>query len=179
MNLKGTHTEKNLIKAMEGEALACAKYQIYASLLGNTSKDLEMKVNHIAHNEKEHFKVWAKLLLGDTYYKDNENLMQAIEGELYESENMYPEFARIAREEGFDEIADTFENVSKIEGSHAWMFSDFLDRIMLNNRDQRPGSGFVCLNCGYIHLHDEAPEECPVCHHPKQYFSREEHKDLY
>ena len=172
MDIKGTYTEKNLKKAMQGEALAYVKYQIYASLLGQTSKDIENKINHIAHNEKEHFKVWAKLLLGDNYYNDEKNLIDAIYGEVKECESLYPEFARVAREEGFEEIAEKFEQVSKIECSHSWIFEDIFDQIINKVDDDSKTNGFICLNCGYIHKGDVPPEECPVCNHPKQYFKQ-------
>lgn len=174
MNLKGSHTEKNLKKAMQGEALAYVKYQIYASLIGSVSKDWENQINHIAHNEKEHFKIWAKLLLGDKYYNNQENLLDALFGELDECNEMYPEFARIAREEGFDEIADKFEQIGKIECSHSWLFEGFLQD--LNNdehyKSQEKNNNFICLNCGYIHQGNDIPMECPICNHPKQYFKK-------
>jgi len=170
MNLKGTHTEENLQQAMMGEALAYIRYQIYASLISKVSKDLAVKIEEIAHNEKEHFKVWAKLLYGEEYYNNESNLISAIVGEVEECENLYPNFARIAREEGFDEIAEKFDMVSTIECHHSWQFEDFLDYINNNKMDGTNQNGFICLNCGYIHKEDTAPDECPVCAHPKEYF---------
>lgn len=173
MNLRGSHTEENLKKAIQGEALACVKYQIYASLLGKTSKDIEEKINHISHNEKEHLKVWKKILLSDEYYDDEANLLDAISGEETECFSMYPEFARIAREEGFDEIADKFEMVAKIECDHSWQFRKFKDMVHnLDTTEYGFEKGFVCLNCGYIHNSVEAPDVCPVCDHPKNYFKK-------
>ena len=172
MNLKGTHTETNLKRALQGEALAYAKYQVYASLIGEISKDLEEKINHIAHNEKEHFKIWRKLLLEKGYYNNEENLLDAIIGEVTECEEMYPEFARIAREEGFDEIAEKFDQVANIECHHSWLFEDFLDCITKEKYNKENEKGFICLNCGYIHNKEVAPEVCPVCDHPKKYFIR-------
>ncbi len=170
--LKGTYTEENLKKAMQGEALAFIKYQIYASLLGNISKDLEEKINHIAHNEKEHFKVWAKLLYGEEYYDDKKNLLDAIMGENYECEDMYVEFARIAREEGFQDIANKFDQVAKIECNHSCLFKDFLKFVEESVDKKENEKGFICLNCGYIHNEKSIPDECPVCNHPKKYFVR-------
>lgn len=169
MKLFGTHTQENLQKAMQGEALAYIRYQIYASLIGKTSKTLEAEINDIAKNEKEHYKVWAKLLFGDSYYDDEENLLSAIVGEVEECENMYPEFARVAREEGFEEIAEKFEMVSKIECNHSWRFEDFLEEL---NEEKTNPNGFICLNCGYIHDEENAPEVCPVCNHPIEYFEK-------
>lgn len=170
MNLKGTHTEGNLKKAMQGEALAYIKYQIYASLIGEISKDMEEKINHIAHNEKEHFKIWKKFLLEQDYYDNVKNLIDAMTGEIKECEEMYPEFARIAREEGFNDIAEKFEQVGAIECHHSWLFDAFLDRIS-NKKSEGKDKGFICLNCGYIHRKKVAPDVCPVCDHPKKYFT--------
>lgn len=169
MRLFGSHTQENLQKAMQGEALAYIRYQIYASLIGKTSKTLEEEINHIAHNEKEHYKIWAKALFGDSYYDNEENILSAIVGEVEECENMYPEFARVAREEGFDDIAEKFEMVSKIECNHSWQFEDFLEELKSDNKNP---NGFVCLNCGYIHDEEEPPTECPVCNHPIEYFEK-------
>lgn len=173
MKLYGSHTEKNLKKALQGEALACVKYQIYASLLGNTSKEIENEINLIAHNEKEHFKVWKKILSSDEYYDDIINLLDAIEGEEAECHEMYPEFARVAREEGFDKIANKFEMIANIECNHSWQFRKIIDEIKgLDTSEYRFENGFVCLNCGYFHIGDFAPDECPVCEHPKNYFKK-------
>ena len=106
MNIKNTETEKNLIKSLKGEALAHMKYTIYAKLLGKSSKSIEKQIEEIAHNEKEHWKVYAKLLLEEDYYDDDRNLVDAIMGEHLECLSLYPEYARIAREEGFDAVPD-------------------------------------------------------------------------
>lgn len=172
MNLHGSYTEENLKKAIQGEALACVKYQIYASLLGNTSKEIEDKINHISHNEKEHFKVWKKILSSDEYYDDIINLLDAIEGEQTECHEMYPEFARVAREEGFVDIANKFEMVANIECDHSQQFREFINEIKGLDVKKESKNGFVCLNCGYFHTGDSALEECPVCNHPKNYFKK-------
>lgn len=166
MNLKNTQTEKNLIAALQGEALAHMKYMIYASLIGKESKIHEKLINEIAHNEKEHWKVYAKLLLQDEYYNNNRNLADAIMGEHNECSSMYPEFARIAREEGFDEIADKFEAISKIECHHEKEF----DIILKESQKEDFTSFWKCSNCGYIHNGAKPPEKCPICDHPKNYF---------
>lgn len=169
-NLKGTLTEQNLKKAMQGEALAYTKYQIYASLIGKESKNIENKINHIAHNEKEHFKIWAKLLLEDQYYKNEMNLLDAIIGETHECKDMYPEFAKVAREEGFEDIAKKFDQISLIECNHSLKFEEFLD-LVENEKSIERKNKFICLNCGYIHNGEDVPKECPVCYHPKEYFT--------
>lgn len=168
--LKGSHTETNLKKAILGEALAYIKYQIYASIIGETSKDIEEKINHIAHNEKEHFKIWKKLLLGKGYYDEEENLLDAMMGEITECKEMYPEFSRIAREEGFNEIADKFEQIAKIECHHSQLFEEFFNIIHEKQYEKTDKKGFICLNCGYIHEEKTAPNVCPVCDHPQKYF---------
>lgn len=166
MNLKNTQTEKNLIKALKGEASAYIKYLIYASLLGNKSKFIESQINEIAHNEKEHWKVYAKLLLEDDYYNNEKNLIDAILGEEQECESLYPEFARIAREEGFEEVAEKFEEIAKIECNHRNHFDLILKSLNKDNNN------FIwkCSNCGYIHKGSEVPDKCPVCNHPQNYF---------
>lgn len=173
IELQGTYTEENLKKAMQGEANAYILYQIYAKLIGNESKDLENKINLISHNEKEHFKIWAKLLLEDDYSNNDLNLVKAIRGEVEECQNLYPEFARVAREEGFEDIAEKFEQVSRIECSHSWDFKQIRNQIndYPANYEQK---GFKCLNCGYIHNGENAPDVCPVCDHPKSYFKKME-----
>lgn len=157
---------------MIGEAFAYIRYQIYAKKISATSKDLEEKINHIANNEKEHFKIWAKYFYGKDYDSDKFNLLTAISGEMAEAQSLYPEYARIAREEGFNDIADKFEMIAKIEENHSWKFEDFLDFIENGNQDGEQKSGFICLNCGYIHEGKEVPDKCPVCDHPKEYFKK-------
>ena len=166
MNLKNTRTEKNLIKALQGEALAYMKYIIYASLIGKESKIYEKLINEIAHNEKEHWKVYAKLLLEDEYYNNNRNLADAIMGEHNECTTLYPEFARIAREEGFNEIAEKFEAISEIECRHEKEF----DIILKELQTEKNNIFWKCSNCGYIHKGQNIPNECPVCNHPQNYF---------
>lgn len=166
MNLKNTQTEKNLITAIQGEALAHMKYTIYAKLIGNTSKSIEKAINEIAHNEKEHWKIYAKLLLEDDYYNDKANLGDAIMGENKECLSLYPEFARIAREEGFEEIAEKFEAIAKIECDHEKQFTMLLDSYTKNETKKE----WKCSNCGYIHKGENPPDTCPVCNHPKNYF---------
>lgn len=172
-NLKGSRTEENLKTALQGEALAHLKYQFYRSKISEFSKDFEAKLDEIVHNEKEHGKIWFKLLHDGAVPNDSVNLLDAMLGEKYEAEEMYPEFARIAREEGFEEIAELFEGVAEIEANHesefevmkkcvedeSFVFSD-------DNLDTR----WKCLNCGYVVVGGFPPEVCPVCSHPRKYF---------
>ena len=173
MELHGSETEKNLMTALQGEALAHLKYQFYRSKISNYSKEYEQILDEIVHNEKEHGKIWFKLLHEGNVPNDWENLTDAITGEKYEATEMYPEFARIAKEEGFDEISELFSEVAKIERKHMYEF--------LNIRDEMSeGSTFKdmeyvtweCLNCGYSYHGKIALEECPICKHPIKYFSR-------
>lgn len=175
INLKGTYTYDNLIKAFEGEAKAHLKYQFYKSQIGNLSKEYEEILNEIIHNEKEHGKIWFKFLHNESMPNDIINLHDAIIGEKEECKSMYPEFARIAREEGFEEIANAFEEIALIECNHAEKFSEILKNIQDENIFKGDElSHWKCKNCGYIFLGKEAPVECPVCSHPQKYFIRDD-----
>ena len=174
MNLKGTKTEQNLKAAFAGESEARNKYSYFAS---KAKKDGYEQIAAIfeetANNEKEHAKMWFKLLEGGEVKSTPENLLAAAEGENYEWTNMYAEFARVAREEGFDEIADKFEGVAAIEKSHEERYRKLLKNI--NDKVVFSDEGdtiWVCRNCGHIVIGKEAPEVCPVCSHPQSYFER-------
>ena len=174
MNLKGTKTEQNLKAAFAGESEARNKYSYFAS---KAKKDGYEQIAAIfeetANNEKEHAKMWFKLLEGGEVKSTPENLQAAADGENYEWTDMYAEFARVAREEGFDEIADKFEGVAAIEKSHEERYRKLLKNI--NDKVVFSGDGdtiWVCRNCGHIVIGKEAPEICPVCSHPQSYFER-------
>ena len=173
MKFEESKTYKNLETALQGEALAHLKYQFYKSKLSNTSKKLENILNEIIHNEKEHGKIWFKLLHNGDVPDDKENLRDAISGELMEHEEMYPMFAKKAYEEGFDEIGDLFSSVAEIEGQHAHEFSVILENIekdyLFSDEEE---VNWICLNCGHIYYGKHAPDECPVCKHPRKYFVR-------
>ena len=172
-NIKGTRTEENLRLALQGEALAHLKYQFYKSKISNFSKEFENILNEIIHNEKEHGKIWFKLLNDGDIPSDSVNLEDAITGELYEFSEMYPEFARIAREEGFNDVAELFEDVAVIEGHHAEVFKDLkahVDDIEPTFYTDNLNTEWKCLNCGYVFSGGFVPEECPVCSHSMKYF---------
>ncbi len=171
MNYARPKTFQNLEKAIQGEALAYIKYTVYASLIGKTSKELENKISEIAHNEKEHWKIYAKLLLKEEYYNDERNVLDAISGEVMEAEEFYPRFAKEAEEEGFLEVAQKFREIAKIEARHANEFEDIFD-IIHNHIEEKEEKQWICLNCGHIHMGIEPPKECPVCEHPKNYFMK-------
>ena len=172
MNLKGTKTEANLMAAFAGESQARNKYTYYAS---KARKDGYVQIAELfeatANNEKEHAKLWFKLLhggIGDTAA----NLLDAAEGENYEWTDMYATFAKEAREEGFDKIADLFEGVAAIEKEHEERYRRLLANVEGGLVFSRDGDRiWECGNCGHIHVGSIAPELCPVCAHPRAYFA--------
>lgn len=172
MELKGTKTEANLKAAFAGESQAHTKYQYFAS---KARKDGYVQVGNLfeetARNEKEHAKIWFKQLHGGKVPGTIDNLKDAASGENYEWTEMYAEFAKTAREEGFNEIADLFEGVGKIEKEHEERYLALLKNIedgVVFKKDKV--AIWKCRNCGHIHVGEEAPEVCPVCNHPKSYF---------
>lgn len=170
MELKGSKTEKNLEAAFAGESMARNKYTYWA---GKAKKEGYEQIAAIfletADNEKEHAKLWFKYLKG--IGSTEENLVKAAEGENEEWTNMYPEFAKVAREEGFNEIAAKFEMVGKIEKEHEERYKKLLENV-------RGGVVYIakdlavwkCRNCGHIVVGKYAPLVCPVCNHPQSYF---------
>ena len=171
MNLKGTKTEANLKTAFAGESEARNKYSYYAS---KARKDGYQQIANIfeetANNEKEHAKLWFKLL-HDGIQDTMVNLADAAAGENYEWTEMYATFAKEAREEGFDYIANLFEGVAKIEKEHEERYRKLLANIEGGIVFSRDGDMvWHCGNCGHIHIGKQAPEVCPVCAHPQAYF---------
>ncbi len=168
--LKGSKTEANLWEAFAGESKARNKYTYYAS---KAKKEGYVQIaalfEETANNEKEHAKLWYKLLggIGDTAA----NLLDAAEGELYEWTDMYANFAKEAREEGFDKIAALFEGVAKIEKEHEERYRKLLANVEGGLVFSKDGDAiWQCANCGHIVIGKNAPEVCPVCAHPKAYF---------
>ncbi|ADL08554.1 rubrerythrin [Thermosediminibacter oceani] len=170
MNLKGTRTEKNLMEAFAGESQARNKYTYFASVAKKEGYDQIAAIFlETAENEKEHAKVWAKYLglIGDTA----KNLEEAASGENYEWTTMYKEFAKVAREEGFIEIAEHFERVAEVEAAHEARYRKLLARLQEGTLFKRPTPiKWRCRNCGYIYDGTEAPEKCPACDHPKGFY---------
>ncbi len=171
MELKGSKTEKNLMAAFSGESEARNKYTYYAS---KAKKDGYVQIAKLfeetAANEKEHAKIWFKLLK-DGIGATADNLADAASGENYEWTEMYPSFAKDAREEGFDHIAYLFEEVAKIEKEHEERYKRLLENIeggIVFSRDEE--MIWQCSNCGHIVVGKKAPEVCPVCAHPQAYF---------
>lgn len=168
--IKGTKTEQNLMTAFAGESQARNKYTYYA---GVAKKQGYVQIANIfeetANNEKEHAKIWFKLLdgIGDTV----ENLIHAAEGEHYEWTDMYANFAKEAKAEGFDHIAMLFEKVGAIEKEHEERYRRFLDNITKGQVFEREEKvQWHCDNCGYIVESTKAPAKCPVCDHPQAHF---------
>ncbi len=169
--LKGTKTEANLMAAFAGESMARNKYTYYASKAKKEGyNQIAALFEETANNEKEHAKIWFKLLhdgIGDT----NKNLEDAASGEHYEWTEMYATFAKEAKEEGFNHIAYLFEAVAKIEKDHEERYRKLLGNLEEGIVFSRDGDTvWICNNCGYVHVGKKAPEKCPVCEHPKAYF---------
>ena len=171
-DLKGTRTEANLQTAFAGESMARNKYTYYAS---RAKKDGYNQIAAIfeetAGNEKEHAKLWLKLLHGGAVPDTLTNLADAAAGENYEWTDMYSKMAEEAREEGFDEIARLFDGVAAIEKEHEERYRKLAENI--NNGQvfaRETQQVWICTNCGHVHIGTHAPEVCPVCAHPQAYF---------
>ena len=172
MELKGSKTEQNLMTAFAGESQARNKYTFFAS---QAKKDGYEQIAAIfqetADNEKEHAKLWFKLLNGGTIGSTEENLKAAAAGENYDWTDMYAEFAKTAKEEGFARIAYLFEEVGKIEKEHEERYLKLLENVK-EGKVFEAGKVKIwkCRNCGHIVVGTSAPEVCPVCNHPKAFF---------
>ena len=171
-DLKGTKTEANLMAAFAGESQARNKYTYYAS---KAKKDGYEQIAELftetANNEKEHAKIWFKLLHDGNVPDTVANLKDAAAGENYEWTDMYKSFAEDAKAEGFDHIAYLFEQVAAIEKEHEERYRKLLANIEEGIVFSRDGDMvWICRNCGHIHVGKTAPEVCPVCAHPKAYF---------
>lgn len=172
MELKGSKTEKNLWEAFAGESQARNKYTYFASKAKKEGyEQIAAIFEETAQNEKEHAKIWFKLLNGGQVPTTEENLKSAAEGENYEYTDMYVRMAEEAREEGFDNIAYLFDAVGKIEKEHEARYLALLNNVKGDLVFSKDGEKiWKCRNCGHIVIGKEAPEICPVCNHPKAYF---------
>ena len=171
MELKGSKTEKNLMDAFAGESQARNKYTYFAS---KARKDGYEQIAEIfeetADNEKEHAKLWFKLLNNNSIPSTVENLKSAAEGENFEWTDMYDRMAKEAREEGFDRIAFLFESVGKIEKEHEARYKKLLENVengLVFSKEE--DKIWICRNCGHITVGKDAPAICPVCKHPQSY----------
>ena len=174
MELKGSKTEANLMAAFAGESQARNKYTYYAS---QAKKDGYEQIAAIfeetAGNEKEHAKLWFKILHDGKVPSTRDNLIDAANGENYEWTSMYKEFAQIARDEGFEDIAKLFEGVLEIEKEHEKRYLTLLkkveDEMVFKNEEE---TIWICRNCGHVYRSKEALDVCPVCKHGKAYQER-------
>ncbi len=174
MELKGSRTEANLMSAFAGESMARNKYTYFASVAKKEGyEQISAIFSETADNEKEHAKMWFKILghLDTT----TENLKTAADGEHYEWAVMYSDFAKEAKQEGFDNIAKLFELVAEIEKSHEQRYLDLLQNLNTNMVFAKENEQvWRCRNCGHIHTGKQAPEVCAFCNHPKAYFELEQ-----
>ena len=171
-DLKGTKTLENLLYAFAGESMARNKYTYFAS---QARKDGYVQIAEIfeetAANEKERAKMWFKLANGGKIDGTMENLAAAAAGENEEWTQMYAEFAKVAKEEGFDHIAFLFEGVAAVEKEHEERYLKLLENVKEGKVFKKEEAvKWHCGNCGHVYEGDEAPEVCPVCAHPKSYF---------
>lgn len=182
-SIRGTQTEKNLLKAFAGESQARNRYTFFAAA---AKKEGLVQISHIfeetANQEKEHAKRFFKFLDGgdleitETFPAGKigttmENLLHAAAGEEHEWTEMYPACAKVAREEGFDAVADAFEAIAIAEKQHEKRYRDLAENLKAGKVFKRDGKVvWRCRNCGYLHEGDEAPERCPACIHPQAHF---------
>ncbi|MDR2598265.1 MAG: rubrerythrin family protein [Holosporales bacterium] len=180
MELKGSRTERNLMEAFAGESQARNKYSYFSSQAKKEGYVQISKIfDEIADNEKEHAKIWFKILNGGSISETVDNLRSAIDGENYEWVSMYANFAVEAEEEGFTEIAYLFRAVAAIEKSHEEKYKRLLKSIMDGTVFARDDSvTWKCSNCGYLATNEKrAPAVCPVCKHESGYFELEENNN--
>ena len=182
-NLKGSETEKNLLKSFAGESQARNRYTFFASV-GKKEGYEQIAAIFIetAGNEKEHAEVFFKHLQGGDLEitaaypagrigGTTENLLAAAEGELLEWGTLYPDFEETAKEEGFKEIAESFEEIAEVEERHEKRFRKLLENVVNGTVFKRDETvPWKCRNCGYVHLGVEPPETCPACKHPRSYY---------
>ena len=176
-SIKGTQTEKNLLTSFAGESQARMRYTYFASVAKKEGyEQISAIFTETADQEKEHAKMWFKEFHG--IHDIETNLEDAAQGENFEWTDMYPTFAKEAKEEGFDEIAALFEMVADIEKRHDERYQQLtenIDKGIVYKRDTE--QAWICTNCGHVHYGTEAPEVCPVCNHPQSYF--EVHEENY
>ena len=168
--IKGTETEKNLLKSFAGESQARSRYTFFASVAKKEGyEQIAALFLKTAENEKEHAKLWFKELKG--IGTTAENLEAAAAGENEEWVDLYPEFAKIADEEGFPEVARTFRMVAKVEAEHEARYLALLERVRAEKVFEREEEiEWQCRNCGFVHKGKKAPGKCPACEHPQSYF---------
>ena len=174
MELKGSKTEQNLMSAFAGESQARNKYTFFASQARKEGYEQIASIfEETANNEKEHAKLWFKELNGGSVPSTLDNLNDAANGENYEYTTMYSDFAKEAREEGFDRIADLFERVGEIEKEHENRYRKLINNIENELVFSSEGDTiWICRNCGHVVIGKKAPLVCPVCAHKQSFFER-------
>lgn len=173
MDFKNSKTYKNLEAAFAGESMARNKYDYFASKAKKEGYEQIASIfSETALNEKEHAKLWFKAMSGGEVGATTENLTAAADGEHYEHTEMYPEFEKIAREEGYTALANQFAGVAAVEMSHEKRYRQLLENIEEAKvfAKEEEETVWVCRNCGHIHRGKNAPKLCPVCMHPQAYF---------
>jgi rubrerythrin len=182
-SIKGSETEKNLLKAFVGESQARNKYTYFASVAKKEGyEQISAIFLETAENEKEHAKVFFKYLEGGDVEitasypagkigKTEENLVAAANGEKMEWGKIYPEFEKIARKEGFEEVAKSFKEIAEVEAKHEARYRKLAENVKTGKVFKKEKIvKWKCLNCGYVHEGKEAPESCPACKHPQAYY---------
>lgn len=172
MEFKGSKTEANLLAAFAGESQARNKYTYYSSQAKKDGyEQIAAIFDETANNEKEHAKLWFKYLHDGKIPDTMENLKDAAAGENYEWTEMYKEFAEVAKEEGFTEIATAFELVGKVEQEHEKRYNTLIKNLEEGIVFSKSGEVvWLCRNCGYLHVGQKAPQQCPACKHPQAFF---------
>ena len=173
MELKGSKTEQNLLAAFAGESQARNKYTYFASKARKEGMEQIADIfEETANNEKEHAKLWYKVLHGGEVPGTKQNLLDAAEGEKYEWTDMYASFANVAKEEGFVEIAALFSGVAAIEKEHETRYRKLLMNVLENKVFEREVEvSWKCANCGHIYKGTKALLKCPICAHSQAFFA--------
>ena len=183
MELKGSETEKNLLKSFAGESQARNRYTFFASIAKKEGYEQIASIfQETADNEKEHAEIFFKYLEGGpveiqaTYPagkigSTEENLLTSADGEKEEWSELYPEFEKVAREEGYEQIAKSYNEIAEVEEEHEKRYRKLLENVKNNEVfKKKEVVKWKCRNCGYVHEGEEAPDECPACKHPKSYY---------
>ena len=175
VDFESSQTKKNLEAAFAGESMATNKYAYFAS---KAKKDGFVQISQIftetSGNEREHAKLWFKYLNGGEVPSTLDNLKAAAAGENEEWTSMYPEFAQVAEDEGFTEIAAKMRLVAKIEQEHEKRYLKLVERVEKGEVFEREGvKVWKCINCGHLHVGPKAPKVCPTCNHPQSYFEEQ------
>jgi rubrerythrin len=171
-SLSGTRTEANLMAAFDGESQAMTKYTLFAHKAKKDGyNDIAKIFEATANNERAHAEIWYKLIHNSDIPSTDQNLQNGVDSEYFEWNNMYPEFAKVAKEEGFDNIAWLFEEVAKIEEQHEARYKNLLQDVKQGTVFSKEGDTiWICTNCGHVVVGKTAPTVCPVCKQPQAYY---------